>query len=537
MGPEGNLELIKDLESQIEEGNGDIIELKRSRNSLLNISVRVPPEILGYIFVLIATSARNYSLHPGPHFAGLEKGSYIFLLVCHHWLKVASNTPELWSFWGNAIQDWEKRYQHTGTAPVDLVLYGRAGGPEDLCTPLRDDLRERAAQNKIRQVHLDSNNLTLLDSIISCLTPDGEVPQERWTESVILRTMGTLPEIANFFAHSRLSKLQRLHIIGTLKTPLWDDLAPQTTRLTTLSLRLTRPSVPPTTPQLLSILGSNPNLLDLTLSDAALPDYVDQSGSRIPLPHLQTVALAGKFRQVYGLLQRLELPSALDCMKLSLDDSTLEKDITRTLGPYMQQRLERDIRFHERLNVTCLCGYINISVDRRLEQPSWLEWTLPSTKFTISVIGPPDSELKRLTVDLMAFILHNHVIYLETDYSLKIPEGLFIAMPNIEMLWLRNAVLTDRFLQPKLDGPHANSKLLPSLRSIHLENVSAGVGWEPLITYLTHQTSGNQAISAEVLGHCSRLPQKVVDEVRGLVAKFVHERMLNSDGSDDEFGD
>ena len=46
MGPEANIDLIRVLEKQIEEGNGDIIKLKRDRNSLLNISTRVPPEIL-----------------------------------------------------------------------------------------------------------------------------------------------------------------------------------------------------------------------------------------------------------------------------------------------------------------------------------------------------------------------------------------------------------------------------------------------------------------------------------------------------------
>ena len=51
MGPEANIHSIKALEKQIEEGSGDIIKLKRARNSLLNISTRVPPEILGCILV------------------------------------------------------------------------------------------------------------------------------------------------------------------------------------------------------------------------------------------------------------------------------------------------------------------------------------------------------------------------------------------------------------------------------------------------------------------------------------------------------
>jgi len=38
------------VEKQIEEGEGDIIKLKRARIALLNISTGIPPEILGYTF-------------------------------------------------------------------------------------------------------------------------------------------------------------------------------------------------------------------------------------------------------------------------------------------------------------------------------------------------------------------------------------------------------------------------------------------------------------------------------------------------------
>ena len=73
MGPEINIDSILALEKQIEEGTGDVIRLKRTRNSLLNISMHVPPEILGYIFL------RNVT--PVDRFGGLQRGSYNFLLV------------------------------------------------------------------------------------------------------------------------------------------------------------------------------------------------------------------------------------------------------------------------------------------------------------------------------------------------------------------------------------------------------------------------------------------------------------------------
>ena len=121
MGPEINIESILELEEKIEEGTGDIIQLKRAGNSLLNISTCVPPEILGYIF--------RWNVIPAGNFDGLVEGSYNFVLVCYHWSEVASSTPNLWSFWGNTVEQWPKRYQHRGTAPIEVRLneYGGMG--------------------------------------------------------------------------------------------------------------------------------------------------------------------------------------------------------------------------------------------------------------------------------------------------------------------------------------------------------------------------------------------------------------------------
>ena len=98
MGPETNIESIRALEKQIEEGSGDVIELKRARNSLLNISTRVPPEILGKIFAWVVAREQDYSLFIANIFSnGLERGSHDFLLVCHYWFEVASSSSGLLS--------------------------------------------------------------------------------------------------------------------------------------------------------------------------------------------------------------------------------------------------------------------------------------------------------------------------------------------------------------------------------------------------------------------------------------------------------
>jgi hypothetical protein len=110
MGREVNLDSILALDAEI-------IRLKRTRNSLLNIA-RIPPEILGHIFHF------NITEDGDPNLAGIPKGSYNFLLVCHHWFQVALCTPELWSSWGNNLKDWKRRYLRSGTSALDLILGG-----------------------------------------------------------------------------------------------------------------------------------------------------------------------------------------------------------------------------------------------------------------------------------------------------------------------------------------------------------------------------------------------------------------------------
>ena len=45
---------------------------------------------------------------------------------------------------------------------------------------------------------------------------------------------------------------------------------------------------------------------------------------------------------------------------------------------------------------------------------------------------------------------------------------LLVGMPNIECLWFDNVIMSEGFLQPKSDGPHASKELLPSLRVLCL---------------------------------------------------------------------
>ena len=514
MGSEANIALIRALEKQIEEGDGDVIKLKRDRNSLLNISTRVPPEILGYIF--------SWNLVRVLPFGGLPKRSYNFLLVCHHWFEVASNTPELWNFWGNTFQQWEKHCHRSGATPVDLVLYQNRRCPGTFNEHLQDAVKSRVIQNTIRQVHLMSDSPRVLSPLISSLTPDGRGGQNENIESILLHSGGSRAlKVSNFLARSHLSRLRSLDLYGNISIPSWDRLIPWTTLLTVLSLDIATepPQAPPrpTAAQLLSILTSNPSLQELFLTNAVLPNDAETSTSKVWLRHLKTLSLEGESRHIFGLLRQLTLPEMLDELHLIVFHPTVE-DVSQALVPYMRDYFRRDPRFQDRLGVSSSNhSSVSISVGVVRTRAAMPGLELPVVSLTLSTAP---NMLEQLLLDLITPIPRERVVSLNA-FKPDTQGELFSMMPNIETLCIFDVELSGGFLQPNADGPRANTKLLPSLRFLSLQDLTLrDNNWVHLTTYLAHQTSGNQAISLEIGGNLPHLCLEVMEEVEDLVEEF-----------------
>ena len=533
MGPEINIDSILALERQIGEGVGDVIHLKRARNSLLNISTRIPPEILGHIFW--------QGVAPEGDFGGLRKGSYNFLLVCHRWFEIASSTPELWSFWGNTLGQWSQRYRRSGITPIDITLstYDDARERSGICFdgPLRDALRDRAARDSIRSVHLRGWDTKLLHPVISSLILDGEDIRDSSIESLVLGN--SLLDISDFLAHYRFPKLRTLRLSISPGISPWDHLKLQPTSLITLSLGSTEPAGKnrPNTSQLLSILASYPNLQDLSLHGAMIPhDVEDGFTHRVPLRHLKKLSLRGDCCQIFQLLGRLECPDTLDCVDLDLEECVGE-EIPELLKSYLQDRIRRDDRFQDRLGIYISFIFnlvvFGVGVVGEFNTTTMVPgYGCPSVSFrAIFRDRFPQGAEEKLCVDLIALTPRERVVRFTGGPTMRAVGDLLVAMPNIEDLSLKEPVVSDMFLRP---DPLSHAKLLPSLRRLCLDcpTLQNDGDWSSLIAYLAHQTSDGQAISLRLHARNVTVPPEVVKEMEGLVDEFSFMMM----GSDTPFG-
>ena len=519
MDRETNLDSILALEKQIGDNEGNekaiVIQLKYSRNSLLNVSILLSPGILGSVF--------HWNAIPDGDFGGLPKGSYNFLLVCHHWFQVASCTPELWSFWGNSIEDWAHRHARCGTTPLDLVLETSPGRKLD--SQLRGALQDRAARDTIRLVHLRGAGANLLKSVISSIVTQGEGTQLSGVESFIVQNDSsfTFVDISAFFRY-RLPKLRCLRLSGC-KISSWDLLKPQITVLTTLELTTDSLLPIPTLPQLLSVLSFNPLLRHLVLSYRLAPCVADsdRAAVRVQLPHLKLFHLSGNFWVAFRLLNWLELPNKMDVLTLSLHRCSSLR-LSQTLGPYFGDHLRRRGRVPGGgLGVSTKYSFGTFRLCagdvRRGGNPA--EVVRFAEVSAVADVQLRDEEADGLWFGLISHIPWEQVIGLETAVPILRSEELCVEMRDLTYLHLVEVDFSTWFVEPGVCTLHAPEELLPGLdRIVITEPTLSGGDWSPLTNFLSRRAvAGNKISSLRLNGH-SHLDEDVVGSIERAVGVF-----------------
>ena len=513
-----NIDSIRALEEQIRDHERAVIKLKRTRNSLLNVS-KLLPEVLGEIF--------HWNVTLKGDFDGLDKESHNFLLVCHRWFEVASRTPEIWSFWGSTPEDWGRWCRHLGTAPLDLVLNVEYCDVRRFTARLRNVLQDRVTQDTTRSLHLASNNSKLLHSIIASLISNrGQELRSNRIESFILRNRGgEQVDISNFFSHYYFPKLRCLDLTHCTIS-LWDHLPSETSVLTTLVLDLGHHSPTPTTSQLLSILTSNPSLRKVGLLKHAVPDGGGGSSFRVQLHHLKELRLEGDLRHVFRFLHQLDHPRTLDNLSLALHNCDLT-DVSQIIGPYLREHFQRRHGPQTGLKVYAsgdsTGGY---HIKFKAGDAGGIDFSDTDSGYRNMFVeistalngSPLRNALERTVLDLITYAPLEEVIYLHVYNNPAITENTHTQFPNLRALVFNAVSLSTAFPGPNLI---ADRKVFPSLEYVMLKHVGPDRrgGWSPLKNFLARRVSlGNRLDTLEIIG--SHMCQEVEEDVRGMVREL-----------------
>ena len=341
----------------------ETIRLKRLRNSL-NFSVRLAPEILGYIFWWGVVSGVSPS-------GRIARNTFNFLLVCRYWFDVAISTPSLWAFWGTSLRECVAFHRYSGAVPLYLNLID-AGTTRDI-REASDVLQDLGVRRRIRHLHIHTSPKTLVN-ILSFMTTPQPFSVRSQVQSLMLTAEGSwiaerpeeLPDITNFLDNHTFPELQSLRLRGC--NLRWEPLILQTSKLTRLFIHAYDESRKPTVFQLATLFAGNSALEDINLSleIAWAPEHVLQE-SPIPtfLPRLHRLAVHGNAAGYAQLLNLLAFSNELEHVKVDLFLDGIVTDVAAALAPF----LTNVFRERQLSNLTIHIVYALVGLSLNVSRP------------------------------------------------------------------------------------------------------------------------------------------------------------------------
>ena len=419
------------------------------------------------------------------------------------------------------------------------MLSGSYYGDRDgLDNDLRDAINDRATKDTIRCVHIKAEGSRLIEDIIIGLTAKGEGLRSNGMESFVLWNLDrTLPaNVSSFFARYRFPKLQRLELTNCMISS-WDHLISRASTLTTLKLDLAdylhTPVPIPTTPQLLSILSSNPTLRRVALLGPAIPnDGGGEPTTRVQLRHLKELHLGGNLQCVLKLLNQLDHPSNMDSLTLTLHRCNVV-DISQTIGPYLRDHLQRRDRSQDGLDL-----FVSYEDARRIPHItlragnargidfSTLSQAEINTFIEVDAVlsgGFHRGVLERAALELITYTPREDVVHFRMYNNLATEVDTYTQFPNLRALSLDRTSLPAAFHN---QNPIGEEKIFPSLEHIFLKNmVVDDADWNPLVTFLAHHVSSGNRLDTLVILRSPHMCPEVVEGIRGMVRELRIEGM------------
>lgn len=468
-------------------------------------------EILGLIFKFAVTAESR-----DPNFPGIQKGARNLLLVCHCWYEVARDSPELWTSWGNSLEDWKRWHNHSGTSMLDLVLDGLKHKSRPFDAALSNPLMEHSARDAVRKVHLrDQNKDTVLSILLLLALGGGSTGGS--IESIVLE--GIDPSV--FFKHRRFPKLRKLSLAGYPISALTFLESPAA--LVDLSLSNHQTSFAPISiSPIISLLASSPDMRTLKLKSLVFDDDSSRSsGDQVSLLHLEKLSLTGNRNGIFKILRQLKLPGTVRQVKLVFSGCIMEDTtaIVKSICGY----LILDSTFGNKLRISFSADlrYISVSISDAGAGSCDTTQTrlpdLPQVRFSIDLVQDATPGEKRQTwIDILRLLPTERIAYFETNFP-EVEE----AMPELQVLHLFDVELSSGFLLPKHNRQNAHNELLPSLRTLYLDSVTAeDDNWDPLVNYLTHRQGSRLVLLTLSGAHiCSETLERIkllVQELRYL---------------------